>query len=134
MQYTICRQTFWLQKRTKLHRRTNLHSNMLLSISQMCAQVYLSQFKSLRYFLVLRLVISGIRLNREGYWIETLWTFYINVLNERKRKAGPNLPAGFIFLPNPRSKQWPTRCKNNVNLNNVKDMESIFIVFITWWY
>lgn len=51
------------------------------------------------------LVSSRIRLNREGYLIETLRTFYLNVLNERKRKAGPNLPAGFIFLPNPRSKQ-----------------------------
>ena len=66
------------------------------------------------------------RLHREGYWIETLQISYPYSLNERKRNSDPNVPVGYSFPPIPRSRQRSARCRNNVNFDNLKDMESIF--------
>ena len=63
------------------------------------------------------------RLGKEDYWIETLRTSYIYSLNKRKRKTELNLPAGFSF---PKKRERSTGCRNNVNFDNPKDIESIF--------
>ena len=64
------------------------------------------------------------RLGRKDYWIETLWTSYPYILNERKRNADPNLAVECSFPPIPRSRQRSARWRNNVNFDNFKDMES----------
>ena len=66
------------------------------------------------------------RLDGEDYWIEILRRSYPYGLTDRKWKVDQNLPVGCSFFSFPRSKQSSTRCKNNVNLNNLKDMDSIF--------
>ena len=66
------------------------------------------------------------RLDRENYWIETLRIFYSYGLNKRKRKDDPNLPVGCSFPNTPRSRQRSSKCRNNVNFNNFRDMETIF--------
>lgn len=67
------------------------------------------------------------KLDREDSWIENLRTSYQYGLNKRrKRKVDLNLPVGPSFLPIPRSRERSARCRNNVNFDNIKDMESIF--------
>ena len=66
------------------------------------------------------------RLDREDYWIESLWTSYPYGLNERKRKADPNLSVGCSFSYALTSWKRSARCRNNVNFDNFKNMESIF--------
>ena len=65
-------------------------------------------------------------LDAENYWIETLRTSYPYGLNESKRETDPNLPVACSFPPIPRSGQRSVRCRNNVNFDNLKDMESTF--------
>ena len=71
-------------------------------------------------------VNSKTRLDKGNYLIESLWIFYSYGLNKTKRKDDPNLPVGCLFPYIPRSRQRSSRCRNNVNFNNLKDMETIF--------
>ena len=76
----------------------NLDASMFSNIFVL---VHLSQFRSLRYFLVLKCKNKKlcpddreIRLDRKNYWTETLQTSNTYDLNERKRKDDLNLAVG----------------------------------------
>ena len=66
------------------------------------------------------------RLDREDYWTETFRRSYPYVVNERKRKADPNLPVECSFSPIPRSVQRSAICRNNANFDNFYYMDSLF--------
>ena len=50
------------------------------------------------------------RSDSEDFLTESLQSSYTYGLNERKRKADPNLPAGCSLPPIPRSRQRSARC------------------------
>ena len=100
---------------------------MLSNITKIFTLLNLYQLKTLRYKNTKMCPVKrDTRLDREHYWIETLQTSVPYDLNETKKKTDPNLSVGFSLPYIPRSRERSHRCRNNVNFDKPKDMQSIF--------
>ena len=118
---------FPLHKRIKVYSRAKSRcNNVIRHVKVACVRIIDvfpgTENKNTRMYPVNRETM----LDRDVYWIKTLWASYAYGMNKKKRKFDSNFPVGCSFTPFPRSKQRCARYRHNVNFDNLKDMKSIF--------